>query len=178
MLSIMHDHPRPLTRAWTFAVATILVVASGTWAIRLQGLQARDTIRKHDIEDLEQALLRYGRLQGTYPPDDMPMWCGTLSDPSSAAVRAAIEDSLRRDEKYAKPEKPFPRDPVYRGADRDYFYWKTSPVSFELMSELEADRNNSRPMNRSACAPATQTQSARRDAGYDYSVVSTRRTPF
>ena len=186
----MNDHSRPLTRAWAFALATILFVAIGAWALRLQALRARDTIRKHDIEDLEQALLRYGRLSGTYPPDDVPAWCGTLSDPAADSVRTAIEAALRRDEKYAKPEKPFPSDPVYAGTDRDYLYWKTSPVSFELLAELEADRNNSRAIDRTTCAPAPQSATRdvgpaprdprpdRGEVGYDYSVVSTHRTPF
>jgi hypothetical protein len=157
----------PSATSWVFALAAVLFVGLGTWALRLQAQQARDTIRKHDIEDLEHALLRSGRLSGTYPPEHLPTWCGTLSAPEHAAVRAVVEGALRRDEKYTKPEKPFPSDPRFAGTDRDYFYWKTSPVSFELLAELEADANNSR--DTSLCGGKVT---------YDYSVMSTQRTPF
>lgn len=156
-----------LAQRWVVAAATVAVVSIGAWALRLQSLQARDIIRKHDIEDLEQALYRYGRLTGTYPPDAAEAWCGTLSAPDASAVRSAIENALRKSEKYAHPDKPFPRDPRFFRTPRDYTYWKTSPVSFELLAELEADPNNSR--EGVPCAGSV---------AYDYSVVSTKRTPF
>lgn len=150
---------------WAILLAAVAAAAVGVWALRLQALQARDIVRKHDIEDLEQALMRYGLAHGTYPPDASPTWCGTLA--AQKDVRTAVEASLRRDEKYAKADKPFPSDPRFSGTARDYFYWKTSPVSFELLAELEADASDDRDTS-----PCSGT------IAYDYSVVSTLRNAF
>lgn len=163
----------------------VLVFAGlGLWAIRLQAAQTRDTVRKHDIEDLEQALLRYARLQGTYPPDDVPTWCGVLSTEANRPVHDAIEWALRKDEKYTKPDKPFPQDPRFAGTSRDYFYWKHSPTSVELLSELEADANDTR--DTSSCSSSTALTASGparhsvREGGnrYDYGIVTTQRSPF
>lgn len=148
-------------------LAAAVFAGVGLWALRLQARQARDIIRKHDIEDIETALVRYSRTSGTIPPDDTITWCGRLSDAANTDIRARIESALREDEKYARPEKPFPADPTFAGSARDYFYWKTSPVSFELLAELEADPTDARDTR--PCGGTT---------AYDYSVVSTLRNPF
>jgi hypothetical protein len=145
----------------------IIFVLVGAWALRLQTLQARDIVRKHDIEDIEMALGRYEKTHGTYPPENLSSWCGNLSDPTNKEVLNQIEASLRQDKKYAKAEKLFPTDPVYKNTADDYFYWKTSPASFELLAKLEADKNGSR--DASPCGNKT---------AYDYSVVSFLRNPF
>lgn len=155
----------------SFLRAALVVIVAfflvGLWALRLQAAQARDTIRKHDLQDIEEALMRYSRTTGTFPPSTYPTWCGVLSDPRNAAVASAIETALRQDEKYGKPEKPFPRDPRFADTSRGYTYWKTSPVSFELLAELEADPNNTRVVPECSASVA-----------YDYSTVSVSRNPF
>jgi len=145
----------------------MVFVLVGVWALRLQTLQARDIVRKHDIEDIEMALGRYEKTHGTYPPENMASWCGTLSDIANKEIKNEIETSLRQDKKYAKAEKLFPTDPVYKNTANDYFYWKTSSASFELLAKLEADKNGSR--DASPCGNKT---------AYDYSVVSFLRNPF
>lgn len=166
-------------RSWGLLVGLLVLIfaALGLLTIHLQAAQARDTIRKHDIEDLEQALLRYARLQGTYPPNDVPTWCGVLSLEPNRPVRDAIEWALRMDEKYAKPDKPFPTDPRFTGTARDYFYWKRSPTSVELLSELEADANDTR--DTSPCILPAGRQGPGGDGNrYDYGIVTTQRSPF
>ncbi len=136
-----------------FTIASLPVVLAAT-ALLFGGIfllerseaQARDTIRKHHLVDVEQALLFAGRIEGTYPPYDQATWCGQLSDPRNRDVRDQVEAALRaQHEKYANSAKPFPEDPRYgptlaqdltRGG---YFYWKRSPALFELYSALEAD---------------------------------------
>ena len=152
---------------YTLPVVAIVFVLVGAWALRLQALQARDIVRKHDIEDIELALGRFEKTRGTYPPENMASWCGTLTDPENKEILNQIETSLRQDKKYAKTEKLFPSDPVYKNTANDYFYWKTSPSSFELLAKLEADKNGSR--DASPCGNKT---------AYDYSVVSFLRNPF
>lgn len=152
---------------YTFPLVAIVFVALGVWALRLQALQARDIVRKHDIEDIELALGRYEKTHGTYPPENAASWCGNLSDPANKEILKQLETSLRQDKKYAKAEKLFPFDPVYKNTTNDYFYWKTSPASFELLAKLEADKNGSR--DAAPCGNKT---------AYDYSVVSFLRNPF
>lgn len=126
--------------------------------------QARDTTRKHHLEDLEHALYLARTLHGTYPPYDQPQWCGPLEDPAHRPVRNQIEAALRQDnEKYENPAKPFPTDPL---PGHDYFYWKQSPASFELYSILEADDNNNRTTTDCAAAPSLT---------YDYGLTSVHR---
>src|SRR3989344_252789 len=141
--------------------ALVMVVVLGTFLLTGASLQARDTIRKHHLEDIEQALYFARSLQGTYPPYDAPSWCGRLQDPGSHAVRAQIEAALRaQNEKYANPAKPFPTDP--RGSD--YFYWKRSPAMFELYATLETDPTGERSV---AACPAAGGK-----ATYDYGLTS------
>lgn len=174
-------------RAWfPVLLAGALLLLVGFWALDLQARQARDTKRRLDLEDLEVALHRILLETGTLPPDDAPTWCGLVNAPANRVVRAAIETSLRETKKYAKPEKPFPADPRFVGTGRDYAYWKTSPVSFELLAELEADDNNSRPLDLARCALRTadsgpgprDPRAERGEVGYDYALVSTRRKPL
>lgn len=147
--------------------AAVAFAAVGFFAIQIQAKQNRDIVRKHDIEDIEGALVNYAKSHGTYPPDDKVTWCGLISDPQNENIKKEIEASLREGEKYEKADKLFPLDPVYKNTDDDYFYWKTSPVSFELLSKLESDKNNGR--DTSPCGGNNL---------YDYSVVSTLRNPF
>lgn len=144
------------------ALATLGLLFAGSFLLHRSDAQARDTIRKHHLFDIEQALYYAFREHGTYPPYDEPTWCGVLGDTGSRDVRSQIETALRQvGEKYAKPDKPFPADPVVENqatplitarpaATEDtapgYFYWKRSPAVFELYSILEAaptqDRNS------------------------------------
>lgn len=173
------------SRLWLLPAGTAAaLLALGLWALDLQARQARDTTRKLNLEDLETALNRRLKLRGTLPPEDAPQWCGVLTDAGNAAVRGEIESALRATEKYANPLKPFPADPRYGGSTRDYVYWKTSPVSFELLAHLEADDNNSRPLDLQRCELVTRDggpaprSSDRSGVGYDYAIVSLQRTPL
>lgn len=144
-------------------IAVTVVAISGFVLLNRADAQARDTIRKHHLADVEDALYLAYRQHGTYPPYDQPTWCGVLSGAESAAVRTQIETVLRqRIEKYANPTKPFPQDP--RPADRDYFYWKRSPAVFELYARLEADPNGER--NTFRCPTMASP------ASYDYGLNS------
>lgn len=163
----MNFHQSLFKHKYTLPIFVLFFIFLGSWALRLQALQARDIVRKHDIEDIENALNRFEKKNGTYPPIEAATWCGTLSDFKNKEIRSAIETSLREDEKYAKPEKKFPNDPTYKNTINDYFYWKTSPASFELLAKLEADKNGSR--DASLCGNKT---------AFDYSVVSFLRNPF
>lgn len=140
----------------------------GTWALDLQARQARDTQRKLDLEDLETALRRSLALTGTLPPAEAPAWCGTLTAPAHQPVRAEVEARLRETTKYAKAEKPFPADPRFHGSAREYLYVKTSPVSFELFAELEAERTNRFLVP--ACGGT--------NIAYDYGVLGLVRNPL
>lgn len=170
------EQPRHLWRA--AALTTALLCGVGLWALDLQARQGRDTQRTLDLEDLETALHRRLAQTGTLPPTDASTWCGVVNAPENRVVRDTIETSLRETKKYARAEKPFPADPRFSDTARDYAYWKTSPVSFELLAELEADRNNSRPLNLASCelrlgnarSPAT------RGEGYDYALISAQRS--
>ena len=137
-------------------VAFILLVIGGIFLLDRADAQARDTIRKHHLEDIEQSLYSARLTHGTYPPYDQPSWCGQLADPKNVSLREAVEDALRRQNtKYANPSKPFPTDPLASAPSSNtlnqtdpltpsYFYWKRSPASFELYSILEADTNQDR----------------------------------
>jgi hypothetical protein len=124
-------------------LALLGLLVGGAWLLLHSEAQARDTIRKHHLEDIEQALYFAYRQHGTYPPYNEPAWCGSLdASAASAATRQEIEAALREQhKKYANPDKPFPIDPL---ADHSYFYWKRSPAVFELYSILEADPNQNR----------------------------------
>lgn len=153
---------RPCFSQLPIALAAIGLLAGGWFLLHRSEAQARDTIRKHHLQDVEDALYFGYSLHGTYPPYDEPMWCGHLNDttPPSTA-RQEIEAALRQqNEKYANPAKPFPTDPLPEdrsprvappwagrseaGRSPDYFYWKRSPAVFELYSLLETDPNHNR----------------------------------
>jgi len=120
-------------------IALAILLLGGWFLLGRADTQARDTIRKHHLEDLEQALYFARNLHGTYPPYDQLSWCGILSSPGNQDVRAQVEAALRaQNEKYANPDKPFPADPKGNQSP-DYFYWKRNPATFELYSVLETD---------------------------------------
>lgn len=119
------------------AVALVLVTILGAFLLNRADEQSRDTIRKHHLADIEQSLYFTRELHGTFPPYDMPSWCGLLNDPKNVAVRSQVEEVLRaQNNKYANEAKPFP--------EGEYFYWKRSPAVFELYASLEQDNNNER----------------------------------
>ena len=128
------------------AVALVALLCGGIFLLERSEAQARDTIRKHHLADIEQALLLAQRRHGTYPPYDQPFWCGTLNGSNNQVVREQVEAALRqRHELYANLAKPFPTDPLKEAQGgkirrtNDYFYWKRSPATFELFALLEAD---------------------------------------
>jgi len=164
---VMNNHSFYLSGRHALYLAMVVFFAVGVWALRLQTLQARDIVRKHDIEDIETALNRYEKTHGTFPPDDSSSWCGIISAQESKEVMTSIDSSLRQDQKYTKQEKKFPTDPIFGNTTKDYFYWKTSPVSFELLSKLESDKNGTR-----------DTTPCGKPGIYDYSVVSFLRNKF
>ncbi len=124
-------------------VAVLGLIAGGTFLLHRSEAQARDTIRKHHLQDVEDALYFAYSLHGTYPPYNEPTWCGHLNaDSNRGSTRQEIEAALRQqNEKYANPAKPFTADPL---PEHDYFYWKRSPAVFELYSILETDPNHTR----------------------------------
>lgn len=142
--------------------ALFLVLVGGFLLIRKEDQQARDTIRKHHLADIETGLELAKRQHGQFPPYDQLTWCGVLSDPVNASVKTAIEQPLRQAvDKYANPAKPFPQDP--NTPNRDYYYWKRSPQMFELYSILEAAPTGDR--NTFACPTGLHTT-------YDYGISS------
>lgn len=160
------------------ALATIGLLIGGVFLLHRSEAQARDTIRKHHLQDIEEALYFAYPRQGTYPPYDQPAWCGFLRAASDTNTYSLIEEALRQqNEKYANPDKPFPTDPLKDRSSPiasteggatgdhipDYFYWKRSPAVFELYSILETDPNHTR--STSACA-------AQPDQVYDYGLNS------
>lgn len=160
-------------------LATLGLLFGGTFLLHRSEAQARDTIRKHHLQDVEEALYFAYTLHGTYPPYELATWCGYLSETSDGSTtHAEIETALRQQhELYAKNEKPFPQDPLLdpvsaealAQVDRtpDYFYWKRSPAVFELYSILETDPNGTR---------STIHCPARPDLHYDYGINSRLRT--
>ena len=142
----------------------ILLAVGGMVLLERADRQARDTIRKHHIEDIERSLYFARSLHGTFPPYEEATWCGVLSDPANRDVRNQVEETLRaQHEKYANPDKPFPTDPRFPEQAGDYFYWKRSPSSFELYAVLEADPNGDRSTVLCPTAP---------NLAYDYGVAS------
>lgn len=145
-------------------VALGVVLVGGLFLVERSDAQARDTIRKHHLEDIERSLYFARSLRGTYPPYDQPTWCGRLNDPASEAVRLEVEEALRaQNEKYGNLEKPFPTDPAATKLTTDYFYWKRSPAVFELYSILEAAPTGERATTWCERAPELQ---------YDYGITS------
>jgi hypothetical protein len=142
--------------------ALVLLLAAGTLLLIKQDKQARDTIRKHHLADIETALYVARNNHGTFPPYDKLSWCGAISAPENKPVQDAIEASLRKAvEKYENEEKPFPTDPTEK--TRGYYYWKKSPSMFELYSILEANKTGER--NTFACPEGIHTT-------YDYGIAS------
>lgn len=147
--------------------AFILLVLGGIVLLEKAERQARDTIRKHHIEDIEYSLYALRARYGTYPPYNQLSWCGILSDPANQSVRDSIETSLREQiEKYSNSQKPFPADPLYQESKKDYFYWKRSPSVFELYATLEARPTEERS--------TIQCETAQGHA-YDYGITSSLR---
>jgi len=148
-------------------ISLTLLLVGGWFLLDLADAQARDTIRKHHLEDIEQSLYFARRLKGTYPPYDQPTWCGTLYSNQDSTTHQEIEATLRaQNEKYANPLKPFPADPDQQNLDNDhgYFYWKRSPSSFELFAKLEADTNGDRS--------TTGCSNEKTIKKYDYGIAS------
>lgn len=136
-------------------VALLALLVGGIFLVHRSDAQARDTIRKHHLEDIERSLYFVRSLRGTYPPYDQPTWCGLLNDHQNEAVRAQIEEALRaQNQQYGNLEKPFPTDPAAATLGVDYFYWKRSPALFELYAVLEADRNGERNTQLCTTAPS------------------------
>ncbi len=152
---------------WTMlplALALLLLAGGGAYLLEKADRQARDTIRKHHIEDIEKSLYFAYSLNGTFPPFEEAAWCGVLNDPRNKEVLAQVEAALRaQHEKYANPDKPFPADPMFAGTAKDYFYWKHSPASFELFAVLEQTPTGER--NTVGCANASSQK-------YDYGIAS------
>lgn len=164
MTPTVHDRFR-LTHL-PILMALIILLLGGIFLLERADAQARDTIRKHHLQDIEQSLFFAQAVHGTFPPYDQPTWCGSLHDPASEEVRLQIEAVLReQNETYSNLEKPFPSDP---NADLDegpwnYFYWKRSPALFELYAQLEVDQNDER---RTHTCPGVEP------AWYDYGLTS------
>ncbi len=144
------------------AVALVLLLVAGFILIHKEDQQARDTIRKHHLADIETALEFAKQQHGQFPPYDQLTWCGVISDPANKDLQAEIEAPLRQSvDKYANPAKPFPEDP--KDTTRNYYYWKRSPEMFELYSILEAAPTGDR--NTFSCPSGLHTT-------YDYGISS------
>lgn len=142
-------------------LALSFLLFGGLFLLNRADGQARDTIRKHHLADLEQALFFARRQHGTYPPYDQAQWCGTLDTSNQPYVRSQIETALRtQHDKYANPLKPFPTDPQ---PEYHYFYWKRSPAVFELYAHLEQAPTGDRSTTDCPTEP---------DGVYDYSLTS------
>ena len=126
-------------------VALFFTVIGGVFLLERADAQARDTIRKHHLQDIEQSLYFARNIHGTFPPYNESSWCGIMTAPGNENILAQVEETLRaQNEKYANIEKPFPTDPLKDTVAPDYFYWKRSPASFELYAILETDQNGAR----------------------------------
>lgn len=122
--------------------AFILTILAGTFLLHRSAAQARDTMRKHHLQDIEDSLYTARSLAGTYPPYQLSSWCGFLNPTHKAPAITQIEAALRQQNNlYANPAKPFPRDP---GA-ADYLYVKRSPSAFELYAQVETDPSRDFP---------------------------------
>ncbi len=142
--------------------ACLVLVIAGSLLLIKQDKQARDTIRKHHLADIETGLYVARKTHGTFPPYDKLTWCGVISAPENKNVQDAIEESLRKAvDKYANSEKLFPQDPNQQ--EKNYYYWKRSPTTFELYSILEAAPTGER--NTFTCPEGLHTT-------YDYGISS------
>ena len=161
----------PISNRWVhtipLAVTLLLVFGGGIFLLDKADKQARDITRKHHLEDIENSLYFARNTRGTFPPYDQPTWCGLLNASENAAVKEQLELALRTEnEKYSNEEKPFPTDPLHEEEGYDYFYWKRSPVMFELYAVLEEKKTGER--NTIACNNAP-------DMYYDYGLNSSLR---
>ena len=148
-------------------IALLLLLIGGLALLHRNDQQARDTIRKHHLADIERSLYFIRSLKGTYPPYTAASWCGVLNDPQNSGVKAQVEAALRQqNEMYKNPAKPFPADPTFAGTAQDYFYVKRSPSVFELYATLEADKTGDR--NSRDCRTADPVS-------FDYGIASTTR---
>lgn len=129
-------------------LALVGLLVGGIFLLNRADAQARDTMRKHHVFDIETALFFAHGVNGIIPPYEHDSWCGSLHEDS--AVRQQIEAALReQNDKYANLAKPFPTDPT---GEPGYFYWKKSPSVFELYTLLEADNDGS--FSTATCAGA------------------------
>lgn len=147
-------------------IALSLLVVGGIFLLEKAEAQARDTTRKHHLQDIEQALYLARNIRGTFPPYNQPTWCGVLSLEKNPRITSQVENALRRqNEKYSNENKPFPRDPLINKGEKapHYFYWKRSPATFELYSILETDRNGDR---------STANCDRSQNHSYDYGISS------
>lgn len=134
---------RSLFHLFSFArlplyLAFALTVFGGVFLLHRSAAQARDTTRKHHLQDIEDSLYVALSIHGAYPPYGQPSWCGYITPESPSDARLAIEDALRHQiNLYANPAKSFPEDPLPPHQNPPYFYWKHSPSSFELYANLE-----------------------------------------
>lgn len=148
-------------------IAIIILAGGSVFFLNRADQQARDTIRKHHLEDIERSLYLAHSIHGEFPPYGEATWCGVLNDPKNADVKKEVDEALRaQNDKYANLAKPFPSDPKYGYSNQDYFYWKRSPALMELYATLEADKNGDR--NTLFCANATSVT-------YDYGIASADR---
>jgi len=148
--------------------ALILLVGGGVFLLDKADKQARDTTRKHHLQDIEDSLYFARSITGTYPPYNESTWCGFLNDPANSEARSGVEAALRaQNEQYKNEAKPFPTDPLAtQDPSYDYFYWKRSPSTFELYAVLEEEKNAER--NSLLCPGAPQQY-------FDYGIASFER---
>jgi len=132
-------------------IAFCFLVVGGVALQARAARQARDTIRKHHLDDIEHALYKARDAHGTFPPYDQATWCGFLNDPKNQSTKTEVEQALRQyNQMYANQAKPFPTDPK---PGWDYFYWKRSPAVFELYANLEQAPTKERNSNSCPTAP-------------------------
>ena len=137
--------PNQLNNPLLLTSAVILLLVAGVFLIHRSDEQARDTIRKHHLADIERSLYAAKNKYGTVPPYNQPNWCGVLNEETNESVRKEVENALRdQNEMYGNLAKPFPSDPKFANTNKDYFYWKHSPTTFELYAVLEQDKNQER----------------------------------
>lgn len=148
-------------------IAIVLLAAGSFYFLDRSDKQARDTIRKHHLEDMERSLYFAKNLHGEFPPYGQATWCGVLNASQNTAVKQEVEEALRaQNTKYANQAKPFPSDPKYANTPQDYFYWKRSPTLMELYARLEAQPTGEK--NSTLCENATHVS-------YDYGITSVNR---
>lgn len=153
---------------WAVLLLLCVLAVCSLYGFKRIAALARDTERKHELDDLEQALYRYLRQYHVYPPREHPFYCARLSSSSARALRAEIEVFLRRDVKYQNPAKPFPADPAFANQAGDYIYWKRSPRAFELYAATELSSSKGAPF-----FPCAQS-----NFPYHYRIRSIKREPI